>query len=225
MLPRSDKFYVTLIVSFSVVVVIISVVAAIAAFSGDNNQRPEYESAPDPSLVQLPPETLLQSTDKSGLIQEELNSAPMSDDTYLLLHSSTRKILQALTSKNAQSQLTQQGLSPADSFTLAKNASKAESYNPNTKMSAAGKIDVTVGDLQLVQNPSALEQQSSLQVDTSAGQDFVLVGQSGCRVSEPFSVNIKIHWTLPLGNKGQPAGKWQIEPTYEMPSPTPSNSC
>jgi hypothetical protein len=225
MLPRADKFYVTLIVGFSVVVVIVSIIAAIAAFSGDSTERPAYESAPDPSLVQLPPETLMQNAGDTGIVQAELETPPIGDDTFLLLHSSTRQLLQALSSSNPMVELQKAGLSPKTSYRLLNQAKGAKNYVRATgRMTPAGKIKVVVKDLSLVQNPSKQRQVRSIQVDTSANQDYVLVGNDGCRLSQIFQTSVDIHWTLPLDSKGQPAGRWDMEPRFTMPVPDPNNS-
>lgn len=226
MLPRSDKFYVTLIVGFSVVVVIVSVIAAIAAFSGDSETRPEYESAPDPSLVQLPPETLLNNTASDSLVQQQVGAPPMDDGTYLLVHSTTRKIIEALTAPNPQPKLQKAGLSPQESYAL---VSKVNQYIRNylsgtNKMVPYGEVtsDIQVSDLKLVRDPRSAEQLRSLQVTSSAAQDFVIQGQN-CQATQPFSVNLNIIWSMPLDAKGQPTGKWIMDPSYEVDTPDSSS--
>lgn len=82
MLPRSDKVYVFITVAAASALVLVSVIAAVAALTGDPKERPQYESAPAPSLV--PPA-------ESGIADQAIAvRPPISDQDYLTLHKGTR---------------------------------------------------------------------------------------------------------------------------------------
>lgn len=82
MLPRSDKVYVTITVIAASVIILLSLIAAVRAWTGGDEPRPEYESAPAPSLVPPPDDSI---ADPSNAARPYI-----SDEDYLFLHRSTR---------------------------------------------------------------------------------------------------------------------------------------
>ena len=227
-LPRSDKFYVGLIIAFSAVVIVLSIVAAISAFSGDSDKRPAYESAPAPSLVQLPPDTLVSNIGGTGM-QQETEGAPMSDETFLLLHSTTRKMLDAITQDSpsiAASKLKALGLSSAESYELTRKYQQEKRYLPsNLMMVPDGKQNILVQPLRLAVNSPEYAGQSVVQSETSADQGFVMVDKTSarCHRSDSFPVTLTLKWTLPLDVEGNPIGKWRAQPSLAVDTPQPTD--
>lgn len=83
-MPRSDRFYVFVVVGAASLLVLASIVAAIMTLTGKSDPRPGYESAPAKALVQPNP------TSGSIVDPDNAERPPIDDETYLTLHRSSR---------------------------------------------------------------------------------------------------------------------------------------
>ena len=87
-MPRSDKFYVFLVVGLCSLLVIGSIIACIITLTGKPEERPAYESRPASALVNPDP-----AGDSILKVDTYYKQPPINDATYLLLHKQSRLFL------------------------------------------------------------------------------------------------------------------------------------
>lgn len=114
MLPRSEKAYTVLLVIVMSIVVILSLGYGIKQMKGDTEQRPDYQAAPPPAFVKLPPDYIVDLSNADG--------QPISDEDFELFHKQTRLLSPLVLSK---------GIAEADAFL----------YNKKVKNKISSQID------------------------------------------------------------------------------------
>lgn len=216
MLPRSDKFYVSLIVGFAAVLIVASIIAAVSAFSGDSKSNPAYESAPDPSLIEMPPETLLINPDNAVKVQQQISSPPIDDALYLRIHRTMRQILDQITNKGFEQEIRKLNLGYETERQISSQQKQSMQYiggltvkaKPNTR-----QIDIARGGMKMEKTGPV---DRRLVIEANGNQDFVGIGPDGTAVTNSVTVNVDLLWALDLHytpERGyQPVGQWRIIP-------------
>ena len=237
MLPRSDKFYVGVIITFSGLVIIASIIAAIAAFSGDSKPNPAYESAPAPSLVQAPPETLLTNSSKMADVLDQISSPPIGDAAFFLIHKTTRKILEAMAAKDFLTKLSSLGLGYEVTREIkSKQSSPAKELGVLSSISAVpGTQQIELSRMKLFNSPSLglLPGQKKLRIKVNGSQDFVgLIGDSGVDPTNQATLALEMYWEIVLqfdkaSKSWKSLGGWHVSPgdtKISTPRFTPANT-
>lgn len=216
MLPRSDRFYVTLIVAFAGILIIASIIAAVSAFSGNSKPNPAYESAPDPSLIQMPPETLIVNPDNSAKVLQQISSPPISDELYLKIHTTIRKILQQVTSPDFEQKIQGLNLGYDTARQLSSQQKQRMQYVRSITVKAqpgTQRINIGEGGMKM-QRTSPVDRK--LTIDATGSQDFVGLGPDGTVLTSNATVSVDLVWQLDLhytSERGyQPVGDWHIVP-------------
>ena len=237
MLPRSDKFYVGVIIVFSSLVIIASIIAAIAAFSGDTKPNPEYESAPDPSLVQPPPDTLLTNSSSDKVVLSEISSPPINDSVFLLIHKTTRSILESFAKKNFREEIARLGLGYETTKAIeTQQLARRKDLQAISSVSAVpGSQQIDLGSMELLNYPSLDLQpgQKKLRIKVTGNEEFRgAIGDAGVDVTTKGILKIEMRWELLLAfdkstSSWNPVGGWHVVPgdtTITPPSLIPNNN-
>ena len=107
-MPRSDKFYVGLVVGLCSLLVIGSIIAFVITLTNDPKPRPTYESRPASALVNPDP-----AGDSILNVDTYYKQPPINDATYLLLHKQSRLFLADVLKGDWQATARQAKMQPA----------------------------------------------------------------------------------------------------------------
>lgn len=219
-MPRSDRIYVFIVVAFAAVLVLVSIVATIRTLTGKPEERPGYDRAPVKELVKPNP------TSGSIAKVENAERPPIDDQTFLVLHKSTRVMAQKLARGEGYAALARKWAMPTDA--LMALVEKRRSMSPSMTGLLPGK-----GNPVSVYRPTLPKdrRQADLQARTVTSVSFrprSLSGGGGTMRTEMFweqrsnvwsLQEVQLDWSVSGGGEAVPTNPAESGEVSDLPTP------
>lgn len=181
MLPKSERVYVTIIVSVCLLIVIFSLIVGIRGLMGKTAVHPAYESAPPTKVLPAPQNSIVDL--------DNAQRGSIDDADYLFLHKTTRELLSVFLSTSGQQRAKILAITPEVYMKMREKLAPVANQIGNLKSSPT--TDITVGRPQFGEDP----RDPSKSAEQSSTRGIVVFQPTlGDISSSPATVSYTLYW-------------------------------